>query len=284
MMCAILAALSVAVLAPSHADASDDTIVAKINGKVVTEGDLKLAEADLGSELAPLPEPTKRQLLLEFMIETISFSDAAEAAGLDKGQAFEARLAYLKRRALRDGYFEAKIKSSVTDADAKKFYDDQVKAIKPQDEVSARHILVEKRELADQIVAKLKAGGDFAALAKEHSKDPGSKDGGGDLGFFGRGQMVPPFEEAAFALAKPNDLSAPVQSQFGWHIIQLVDKRTRQAPAFEAVKDRILNSLVGDKAQVVATELRAKANVEVIDPVLRKAMEPKAADTPAKKN
>lgn len=276
--------LGLTSFAPTTVIAADDTVVAKVNGKTITEADLRLAEADLGSELGPLPEPTKRQLLLEYMIETISFSDAAETAGLAKGPAFEARLQYLKRRALRDSYYESSIKATVTDADAKKFYDDQVKAIKPQEEVSARHILVDKKELADEIATKLRAGGDFAALAKQHSKDPGSKDSGGDLGYFGRGQMVPPFDEAAFALAKPNDLSAPVQSQFGWHVIQLVDKRTRQAPPFEAVKDRILSSMVGEKAQAVASELRAKAQVEVVDPVLRKAMEPKAADTPAKKN
>jgi peptidyl-prolyl cis-trans isomerase C len=264
--------------------AADDTVLARVNGKAVTEADLKLAEAEIGSDLGPLPEPTKRQLLLEFMIETISFSDAAEAGGLAKGPAFEARMAYVKRRALRDIYYDQAIRGQVKDADAKAFYDEQVKAIKPQEEVSARHILVEKKELADEIAGKLKAGGDFAALAREHSKDTSSKDNGGSLGFFGRGQMVPPFEEAAFKLAKKDDISAPVQSQFGWHIIQLIDKRTRGAPPFEQIKERIINSLVSDKAQTIASDLRGKAKVEVLDPALRQAMEPKAVDAPAKKN
>lgn len=280
---ALALATGLALPLSSAAPAADDKVVATVNGKAVTESDLKLAEAEIGSDLGPLPDATKRQLLLEFMIETISFSDAAEAAKLGTGPAFEARMAYLKRRALRDLYYDQTIRASVKDEDAKKFYDEQVKAIKPQDEVNARHILVDKKELADEIATKLKAGGDFAALAKEHSKDPGSRENGGSLGFFGRGQMVPPFEEAAFKLANKNDVSPPVQSQFGWHIIQLVDKRTRGAPPFDAVKERIIASMVSDKAQGIASDLRGKAKVEVLDPALAQAMAPKPVDAPAAK-
>jgi peptidyl-prolyl cis-trans isomerase C len=214
---------------PRLALADDAKVLAKVNGKTITEADMKLADAEVGSELANMPEPGKRQLLLEYLIENIVFADAAEAQKLGTGPVFEARMAYLKRRALREIYFEKTVRDAVTDAEAKKFYDEQVKAMKPQEEVSARHILVEKKELADEIAGKLKSGGDFAALAKQHSKDPGSKENGGDLGFFGRGMMVPPFDEAAFKLAK-GETSAPVQSQFGFHIIRVDDKRTKRAP------------------------------------------------------
>ncbi len=260
------------VVAPRLALADDGKIVAKVNGKTITEGDLKLADGEVGSELGSMPEASKRQLLLEYMIENIVFADAAEAAKLGTGPAFEARMAYLRRRALREIYFEKSVRDGVTDADARKFYDEQVKSIKPQEELSARHILVEKKELADEIAAKLKAGGDFAALAKQHSKDPGSKENGGDLGFFGKGMMVPQFEEAAYKLAK-GETSAPVQSQFGFHVIRVDDKRTKQAPPFEAIKERLIGTLINQKAQTVSADMRSKAAVEILDPELKKASE-----------
>ncbi len=258
--------------APRLAFADDTKVVAKVNGKTITEGDLKFADAELGPELGAMPEAGKRQLLLEYMIENIVFADAAEQAKLSSGPAFEARLAYLKRRALREMYFDKSVRDAITEADARKFYDEQVKAIVPQEELSARHILVDKKELADDIAVKLKAGGDFAALAKQHSKDPGSKENGGDLGFFGKGMMVPQFEEAAFKLAK-GETSPPVQSQFGFHIIRIDDKRTKQAPPFDSIKDRLIATLVNQKAQAVSAEMRGKAVVDIIDPDLKKAAE-----------
>lgn len=265
------------VAVPKLALADDTKVLAKVNGKTITEGDMKLADSEVGSELGNMPEPSKRQLLLEYLIENIVFADAAEAGKLGTGPAFEARMAYLKRRALREIYFEKTVRDAVTEAEARRFYDEQVKALKPQEELSARHILVDKKELADEIAGKLKTGGDFAALAKQHSKDPGSKDNGGDLGFFGKGMMVPPFEEAAFKMAK-GETSAPVQSQFGFHIIRVDDKRTKQAPPFDAIKERLMGTLVNQKAQAVSAEMRGKATVEIVDAELKKGVE--AAKTP----
>lgn len=261
---------------------AQDAPVAKVNGRIITETDIKLADAEIGSELAQVPESARKRILLEYLIENQIFSEAAEAAKLASGPAFEARMTYWRMRALRDLYFETSIRGSVKDADAKAFYDEQVKKIKPETEVSARHILVETKEKADEIVAKLKGGGDFAQLAKENSKDPGSKDNGGELGFFGRGQMVPQFEEAAFKLAK-GEVSTPVQSQFGWHVIRLDDTRERGAPPFDQVKDRILNSLIHQKAQAAGTDLRTKAKIEYLDAEIKKSVEAEKAAPEQKK-
>lgn len=273
-------ALSV-LLAMPPAVAQDSKVIAKVNGKSITEADLKLAEQEIGPDLPQVPPAQKRQLLLEYTIENVVFSDAAEAQKLDTGAEFEARVAYARRRVLRDLYYDKTVRDAVPETDAKKFYDEQVGKLPKEEEVSARHILVDKKELADEIAQKLKGGGDFAALAKEHSKDPGSKENGGSLGYFGKGQMVPQFEEAAFKLAK-GGVSAPVQSQFGWHIIKLDDKRQRQAPPFEALKERILQSLISQKAQSVATDLRTKAKVEIIDAELNQAINGMKAVEPKK--
>lgn len=262
---AMLPAISGPVLA-------EDKVVATVNGQPVTEGDLAIADSEVGADMGTMPEAQKRMSLLEFLIDNQLFAEAADAEKLGQGPDFETRLKYLKRRALRELYFDKVIKSSVSDADARKIYDEQVGKIKPEEEVSARHILVESEEKAKEIKEKIKAGGDFAALAKEFTKDTGSKEDGGNLGYFGRGQMVPQFEEVVFKLNK-GDVSDPVQTQFGWHLIKIEDKRFKQPPAFDIVKDRIIQSQLLQKAQQSAIALRAKSKIEFVDPAIKTAIE-----------
>jgi peptidyl-prolyl cis-trans isomerase C len=258
---------------------AQEKVVAKVNGKVITEADLKLADSEIGNELGNLPEATKRRVLIEFLIENQLFADAAEGKKLGSGKAYDERLQYWKRRALRDTYFDTSIKDGVGEAEARKLYDAQVAQIKPEEEVKARHILVKSEEKAKEIAAKVAGNDDklFAEQAKANSEDPGTKDEGGDLGFFGRGQMVPQFEEAAFKLKK-GEISAPIQSQFGWHIIKVDDKRTKQPPEFGAVKERIMASMIHKKAQEMATDMRSKAKLEYIDPAVKAMVDAEAAE------
>jgi len=266
-------ALAVAAMSTSAVTASaEDKVVATIDGKPITEGDLAVAEGEIGSDMGTMPAAQKRTSLLEFLIDNQLFAEAAEGAKLNETPDYETRLNYLKRRALRELYFEKVIKASVSDADARKIYDDQVKLLKPEEEVSARHILVETEDQAKALKEKLKNGADFAQLAKENSKDPGSKDDGGNLGYFGHGQMVPQFEDVVFKLQK-GEVSDPVKTQFGWHLVKLEDRRTKQPPAFEIVKDRIVQSLLLQKAQQSATQLRAKSKIELVDPEIKKAID-----------
>jgi len=255
---------------------AEDKVIATINGKPITEGDLAVAESEVGADMGSLPAAQKRMSLLEFLIDNQLFAEAADAQNLGKGPEFETRLNYLKRRALRELYFEKVIKASVSDADARKAYDDQVKMLKPEEEVQARHILVETEEKAKELKEKIKNGGDFAALAKENSKDPGSKDDGGNLGYFGRGQMVPQFEEVVFKLGK-GEVSDPVKTQFGWHLVKVEDRRQRQPPAFEIVKDRIVQSMLLQKAQMSAVSLRNAAKIEFVDPEIKKSIDERNA-------
>lgn len=194
-------AMALAPTAPTLAQDAGKT-VATVNGIAITEGDLKLAEDEIGRDLGNLPDPTKRRVLVEFLIENNLFAKAAEGAKLSEGADFDVRMKYWRNRALRDAYFEKEINTSVGEAAAKTYYDDQVKALKTKEEVEARHILVDSEDKAKELKKKIEEGGDFAALAKENSKDPGTKDDGGMLGYFSTGQMVPAFEQAAFALKK----------------------------------------------------------------------------------
>ncbi|MFT3732516.1 MAG: peptidylprolyl isomerase [Hyphomicrobium sp.] len=272
------------------AASAEDKVIATIDGKPITEGDLAVAESEIGSDMGTMPGPQKRVSLLEFLIDNQLFAEAAESEKLDQGADFQTRLAYLKRRALRELYFDKVIKSSVTEDEARKIYDEQVKLLKPEEEVSARHILVDTEEQAKALKEKIDKGADFAQLAKENSKDPGSKDDGGNLGYFGHGQMVPQFEDVVFKLQK-GQVSDPVKTQFGWHLVKLEDRRTKQPPAFDVVKDRIMQSLLLRKAQQTAVALRAKSKIEIVDPDIKKAADernamiqkqsqPKPADAP----
>jgi peptidyl-prolyl cis-trans isomerase C len=264
--------LGAAVFLIPAAASAEDKVLAKVNGQEITEADIALADGDIGGELANLPPATKRRVLVEYIVETKLFADAAEAEKLATGPEFEKRLAYFRQRALRDQFFDKSVKGSISDAVAKGIYDDKVKMMPQEEEIQARHILVPTEEKAKELAENIGKGGDFAQLAKENSTDPGSKDNGGLLGYFGKGQMVPEFEQAAFGL-KAGELSKPVKSQFGWHIIKVEDRRQKKPPTFEEVKDRLLGSMAQNKAQEIATNLRGKATIEYVDPEIRKQAE-----------
>jgi len=265
---------------PTATSAADDTVIAKVNGRAITEADVRLAEAEIGNDLGTLPPDQRRRVLVEYLIETILFAEAGEKEKLGNGQGFDDRRRYWDRRAMRDTYFDVSVKGSVTEAEARKFYDKEVAITPAIEEVRARHILVDSEEKAKEIYEKIAHGADFKQLASQFSKDPGSKDDGGDLGYFSRGRMVPQFEEAAFKLDK-GDVSLPVQSQFGWHLIKVEDKRQRGAPPFENIKDRIIATLVHRRAQEIGANLRSSAKLEFVDPELKDQVAKETAIRPA---
>jgi peptidyl-prolyl cis-trans isomerase C len=255
--------------------AAPETPVAKVNGQDITEAEVKFAESEIGQELAGVPDENRRRVLVEYLVEAHLMADAAEKAELAKGEDFESRMKYYRLRALRDAYFEKQVRDSVPEADAKALYDERVKSLPSQEEIRASHILVKTQDEAKKVAEELKAGGDFAALAKKYSQDRGGA-AGGDLGYFTRGQMVKEFEDAAFTLEK-GKLSDPIETQFGWHILKVEDKRNRQPPSFEDVKEQITTSLVQTKLRGSVQELRNKAKVEFIDPEIKKAVEAEQA-------
>lgn len=268
---ASLLTIGTAAYTASAQDASTGPI-AIVNGNEITERDIALAETEIGSDLGQLPPETRRRVLVEYVIETQLMADALDKEAAANSPALDSALAYFKRRAKREAYFESKVKGSVSEKTAQTFFNDRVKGMKPEEEVKARHILVETEAEARDIKEKIARGEDFAAMAKANSKDPGTKDNGGLLGFFSRGQMVPAFEEAAFN-GPLNEVSEPVQSRFGWHLILVEEKREKPLPKFDDVKDRILNGMIHQKAQSVAKSLRETAKIEYLDADIQKQVE-----------
>lgn len=257
--------------------AQDDKVVATVNGQPVTEGDLALALSDLDQQFARLPEDQRRAAALSAIIEIRLLAAEATAKGFDKDPVVQRRLAFLQQRALHSVVIDKEVAASITDEDIRKRYDAEIANTPPSNEVHARHILVKTKEEAEAIVKALDGDADFEALANEKTNDPSGKTSGGDLGWFGPGQMVPEFEKAAFTLDVGTYTKEPVQSQFGWHVIKLEDKRTKQPPAFDSVKEQIRSVVIRDKYFELVKTLRDAANVDIVDPTLKKADEAPAA-------
>ena len=275
--------LSVALMSaqPSRAE-NADPVVAKVNGAEIHESDVTMAEQELGPSLAQMDPSTKHQNVVSFLIDLKLAAKLAEDKKLQDSDDFKKRAAFAHDRLLMDALLGKEGKSAATEEAMKKVYDDAAKQIAGEQEVHARHILVETEDEAKQVEDELKKGADFAELAKKKSKDPGAADGG-DLGFFTKEQMVPEFSNAAFAL-EPGKISDPVKSQFGWHIIKVEEKRSRKPPEFAQVKPQI-ETFVTRKAQAdYVAKLRDGAKIERFDLAAAKpdAAAPAAATPDAK--
>jgi peptidyl-prolyl cis-trans isomerase C len=264
----LLLAASIALV--PLAAAADDAVVARVNGHEIKQSDLDFAATEIGPRLATIRPDDRRRILLQFVIENELMAGAGEKEKLDQTDTFPARVKYHTRRALRDAFYDSGIAGAVTDADAKQIYDEKISKMKPEQEVHARHILVETKEEAEEVIKRLKNGEDFAKVADEKSKDTNAK--GGDLGFFTRGQMLKPFEDAAFAL-EPGQISEPVQTQFGWHVIKVEEKRDQPLPSYAEVKEAIMGQLIQQKAQQVVTNLRDSATIDIVDPELKRSLD-----------
>ncbi|HEV7877224.1 peptidylprolyl isomerase, partial [Bradyrhizobium sp.] len=235
---AVTGCFAVALLAglPGRAQEANP-VLAKVNGAEIRASDVAIAEEELGPSLAQMDPATKKENVLGFLIDMKIVSKEAEDKKIADRDDFKTRLAFARSRLLMDNLLAVEGKAATTDENMKKVYEDAAKQITGEQEVHARHILVESEDEAKKVAAELKKGADFAELAKKESKDPGASDGG-DLGFFTKDQMVPEFSAAAFAL-EPGKISDPVKTQFGWHVIKVEEKRTRKAPDFEQVKPQI---------------------------------------------
>jgi peptidyl-prolyl cis-trans isomerase C len=284
------------LLAPAAAQ-DKDPLIAKVNGVEIHQSDLAVAEEEAG-QIPPMPEDAKRDYLVQFMADLILVSKDAETKKVGDTPEFKNRLAFERRKILMSTLLQSVGKSALTDEAMHKVYDDAVKGIGAQQEVHARHILIRatagddkgSKEAEDKIkavIVRLNKGEDFAKVAGEVTEDPSGKTSGGDLGYFTKEQMVPEFADVAFKLDK-GQISAPVKTQFGWHVIKVEDKRMKPPPSFDEVKPQIEQFVVRKAQADLVTKLRTDAKIEKFyKPAEPPKAEPKAdapkAGTPAKK-
>lgn len=245
---------------PAAPVVSADTVVARVAGEEIRASELNEAAQSLPEELRGMPAPVLFPMLLDQLVDRRIIIQAARKQGLDKDPAVQRQVSRATDTALQNALLSREIAPTLTDEAIRAKYDKDVAGRPGEEEVRARHILVPDEETAKRVTAEVKAGGDFAELAKTNSKDPGAQ-GGGDLGFFKKADMLPEFSDAAFAL-KPGEVTpAPVQTRFGWHVIKLEERRVAPAPAFEQVRDEVRQSLIQEGVSRVLTA--AKQGVEV---------------------
>jgi len=250
---------------------SPDEVVAVIDGVAITEGELAFAAEDMAQDLRTIPPLEQRALLIGVLIDMKLMANAARTLELNQGEVFERRLRYLEERALRRAFFVTQINEKISDEDVRAAYETLIADQDPQEQLRARHILLASVEDAQGVKAELDAGANFEEMAREKSTGP-SGPNGGDLGFFSRGQMVSEFEDAVFAL-EIGEVSEPVQTQFGWHIIKLEERRQSEPPPFEQLVEQIRQQLLIEAFDSTVAELKSSAEIEVIDPNVRAVLE-----------
>ncbi len=238
-------------------------VLAKVNGVEITDDDLKIAMDDLGPGIPhQLQGKARDSYVLDFLIDEQLVVQKAQADKLAETPDFAKKMAYLRDKALMETLLGNVAKEAATDAAIKATYDEAAKNQKPETEYHAHHILVASEDEAKKVLARLKGGEDFAKVAGEVSKDPGSK--GGDLGWFTKDRMVPEFGDAAAKL-KPGELSEPVKSQFGWHIIKLDETRPKTFPPLDQIKDQVARYVVQKAQSDLVMKLRDGAKIERTD-------------------
>lgn len=250
----LLAALSI-----SSAAYAGDT-AATVNGKPIKQSlfDFIVKDAtDHGQKV----DDNVREVIMSKLISSELVLQEAQKAGLDKKADYIAKEELTRRELLVNMYIQDYMKNHpVSEADTKAAYE-KFKAELGDKEYSARHILVASEAEAKDVIAQINKGGDFGKIAKEKSKDPGSKDKGGDLGWFSLSGMVKPFSDAVTKLQKGSVTAEPVQTQFGWHVIKLDDVRDMKAPPYDKVKDGLQKQLGQRQLEKMLTDLRAKATI-----------------------
>ncbi len=252
-----------AVLAFAGAASADPKVLATVDGQPITEDDLAVATADIGPGLPQkLEGPQRQKYVLDYLIDLKLAAKKAVSQQLDQTPNFAKKLAYYRDKLAMEELLGSVAKAATTEEAERKAYDEAAKAEPPQQEIHARHILVPTEDEAKKALARVKGGEDFAKVANEVSNDKGGD--GGDLGWFTKDRMVPEFSEAAFKLKK-GEISDPVKTQFGWHVIQVEDMRTKTFPPFEQLKEQAARYVAQKAESEEVASLHAAAKIQYFD-------------------
>ena len=243
-----------------------DTEIASVDGTKIYLSDVERTAAsqgliDVGSPLTP-GQPIFQKVLDELIDQRLLALDALRRS-LDQEDETRRRLSVARERILGNVLVENHLKDKVNEATIRRMYDEQAGLRDRGMEIQARHILVKTEEDAISMVAKLSEGASFDALAKEFSEDEGSREKGGDLGYFTRDMLDEVFTEQAFATSK-GDRSAPFETEFGWHIVEVQNRRKAPQPTFEEMRSEILNFMTYDEIQTLLKTLRAQGEVKLL--------------------
>lgn len=254
--------MTAAIAQTPPAIAIEPAALPKVNGVAITERDVNAALSELNDAIEGVPEANRRNQLIDYLVTLKVVAGEARKEKKAEGPDFEARQRFIVDKMLTESYLREAVKKAVTDEAVAAFYKEQIAAVPAEVEVHARHILLSTEDDAKAVVAELKAGKDFAALAKEKSQDPGSKGEGGDLGFFPKDRMVPEFADVAFTLEPGKWTETPVKTQFGYHIIKVEERRQAPTPPLAEVDGQIRTYLARKTQAELVQKLRQAAKIE----------------------
>ena len=258
---AVLMGLAPLSLASAPVLAAGDTVAATVDGAKIMRSEVTEAYSRLPAEYQQVPLEQIYPALLNSLIDTKLAAIKARKEKIHETAEFKEELAAFTERLLGSTLIQRAVEAKVTDAAVAARYAEVTKDMGGQVEIHARHILVKTEDEAKAVIKDLAGGADFADTAKKKSTGP-SGPNGGDLGYFGKGQMVPEFEKAAFALDKGAMTQTPVKTQFGWHVIKVEDKRSQPAPSLEEMEPQIRDSLTREIGAEVTKGLRETAKIE----------------------
>jgi peptidyl-prolyl cis-trans isomerase C len=248
--------------APANPLPPPNAVVARVNGTAVRLADVEAAQQSLPPQVQKLPLAQIYPLLLDRLVDATLVTEAGQNEHLDQDPALQERLKLYRDHLIQEAYIEQLLKGAETEDRLQARYQQLLKDEKPQQEVRARHILVKTEAEAKSIIAQLNKGADFATLAKKYSTDPGAASGG-DLGYFTRDEMVPAFSAAAFALPVGKYTETPVKTEFGWHVIQVEDRRVKKPPTFEEARAEVTRLVARAAIEAQLKQLRSGAKIEM---------------------
>jgi peptidyl-prolyl cis-trans isomerase C len=280
----------VAVVAEKLADNSKDFTIIKMGAEEIKNSDVistwkGLFPGGAAPDFNGFDENVRQNVLRGLVSEKLIYAEAVKA-GVDKDPEVKKRIATVEKQVIMQNFMESKAKTLVTDDQLRAVYNTKLAAAKGQEELKARHILVASEDEAKKLSAQIKKGGDFEKIAKEKSTDKGSGANGGELGWFTKEKMVPEFADAAYKLKK-GEVSEPVKSEFGWHVIKLDDRRQLQIASFDEMKEMMKSELANKAVQGYVEGLLKGANVKYFGadgkekPLALTLLPPKAEDKPA---
>lgn len=259
---AVSIGLAPSVQSQTKAPPAADIVLATVNGKPIMNSDVQAFYGRLPPQYQQIPLEQIQSQLIERIIDQMVVADAARKAGYLNRADVKLKISTVTESILNETYMSEKVNSVVTDARVRDQYRKSIALEKKQEEVRARHILVKTKAEAMAVIGQIKGGADFAGLAKSKSTGPSGRNGG-DLGYFQYKQMVPAFSAAAFSL-KPGDITnEPVNTQFGWHVIKVEDRRVTGSSSFEEASGKIRQELTDKIFQETVGGLRAKAKVVI---------------------
>ncbi len=242
-----------------------DPVLARVNGSEIRMSDLSVLAQSLPEEARQLPPAQLYPQLLDQAIDGKALVALAKKEKLDANPEVARAMTLAAERTLQSALVSREVGPSVDETKVRARFDKEIAGKPGVEEIHARHILVATEEQAKKLIAELKAGGDFAALAKTNSTDPGAASGG-DLGFFKATDMLPEFSTAAFAL-KPGQVSdTPVQTRYGWHIIKVEERRNAAAPTYEQAHDELRQAMISEGISKLLAGARTQVKVERYNP------------------